>query len=63
MRSNLTDQALDIAFSAVEFNPNSAAAWALILVNPSASQEDRVTAKERILELDPFNKDVVNFNF
>jgi len=63
LRSNLPIQALDIAFSAVKFNPNSAAAWGLILINPAASVEDRIRAKEKILQLDPLNTEISKFSF
>jgi O-antigen ligase len=60
--SGLTQQSLEISRSAVKFNPNSAGLWALILVNPSATNEERLIAKEKILELDPLNTEVRNFN-
>jgi O-antigen ligase len=61
LNSNLPVQALDLARSAVEFNPNSANLWALVLINPSASIEERVKAKAVILKLDPLNKEVINY--
>jgi hypothetical protein len=61
LNSNLPVQALDLARSAVEFNPNSANLWALVLINPSASIEERVKAKAEILKLDPLNKEVINY--
>ena len=54
-------QALDLARSAVEFNPNSAILWALVLMNPSATFDERVKAKAEILKLDPLNKEVINY--
>jgi hypothetical protein len=62
LESGLTQQSLEVSRSAVKFNPNSAGLWALILVNPTAPQEERVLAKEKILELDPLNTEVRNFN-
>jgi O-antigen ligase len=47
-----------LAQRGVEFNSNSVSLWALILANPTASIEDRKAAKSKILELDPFNKEV-----
>jgi hypothetical protein len=59
--SGLTIQALEVARSGVTFNSHSAGLWALILVNPSATFEERNNAKIKILELDPLNKEVRNF--
>jgi O-antigen ligase len=56
--SGLTQQSLEISRSGVKFNPYSPAAWALILVNPNATLEERFQAKNKILEFDPLNKDV-----
>jgi hypothetical protein len=59
--SGLSVPALDLARSAVEFNPNSPALWALLLINPSAPIEERRAAKAKLLILDPLNKEVVNY--
>jgi hypothetical protein len=56
--SGLTQQSLEIARSGVKFNPYSPALWALILVNPNATLEERFEAKDKILEFDPLNKNV-----
>ena len=56
--SGLTQQSLEIARSGVRFNPYSPASWALILVNPNATLEERFEAKDKILEFDPLNKNV-----
>jgi len=59
--SGLSVQALDLAYSAVRFNPNSPALWSLILINPSAPIEQRKNAQTEILKLDPLNKEVINY--
>jgi hypothetical protein len=59
--SGLNQQALEIARSGVKFNPNSPAMWVLIMVNPSASTDERLTAKNEILKLDPLNLEVRNY--
>lgn len=56
--SQLFDQSLDVARSSVKFNPRSVQGWFLILINPRAPLEERVNARNHILKLDPFNKDV-----
>jgi O-antigen ligase len=61
LNSNLPTQALDLARSAVQFNPNSANLWALIVINPAAPIVERVNAKDEILKLDPLNKEVIDY--
>ena len=61
LNSNLPIQALDLARSAVKFNPNSANLWALIVINPTAPIAERVEAKTEILKLDPLNKEVIDY--
>lgn len=61
LSSNLFPQALDVARSAVQFNPNSPNLWALILINPIAPYVERAAAKSEILKLDPLNKEVINY--
>lgn len=62
LRSNLLLEALDLGRSAVKFNPNAPSAWGLILVNTSAPLEERIRAKNEILRLDPFNKELKGFS-
>ena len=62
LESGLPAPSLFLARKGVEFNPNSVSLWALILANPTASIEDRQAAKNKILELDPLNKEVRAFS-
>ena len=59
--SGLSAQALDLARSAVEFNPNSPALWVLILINPAAPITERREAKAKVLILDPLSEEVKNY--
>jgi O-antigen ligase len=59
--SGLIVPALDLARSAVEFNPNSPALWALLLINPNAPIDERRAAREKLLILDPLNEEVLNY--
>jgi hypothetical protein len=61
LNSGLNQQSLELARAGIEFNQNSAGLWALVLVNPIAPMSERLEAKERILELDPLNVEVLNF--
>lgn len=61
LNSGLQIQSLELARSAVDFNSNSPALWALILVNPSAPLSERKEAQRRILKLDPLNNEVRNY--
>jgi O-antigen ligase len=57
----LTQPALDLARSAVKFNPNAPALWALILINESAPISERQAAYEILLKLDPLNEELINY--
>jgi hypothetical protein len=61
LESGLPVQSLFLAQKGVEFNSRSVSLWGLILINKNAANEDRQNAKNKILELDPFNKEVKNF--
>jgi len=61
--SKLYDLSLDVARSATKFNSNHLAGWFLILVNEQSPLEERKFAKLKILELDPFNKEVQQYKF
>ena len=58
LNSGLLDQSLDVARSAVEFNPNAVSAWALILANERAPLTEKIKAQTEILRLDPYNNEV-----
>lgn len=58
LESKLPDQALEVGRSAVNFNPNSAYSWLIILANDKASYLERTKAKAEILRLDPYNKEI-----
>ena len=61
--SKLYDLSLDIGRSAIKFNPDSYLTWILILVNPNATYEERLTAKEKLIEIDPYNKVIRDYKF
>jgi O-antigen ligase len=61
LNSKLTIQALDLARSGIDFNPNHANFWAIILVTPEAPIEERMKAKAKLLELDPLNKELIDY--
>jgi O-antigen ligase len=61
--SGLPIPALDIARSAVAFNPNSAALWSLIVANQTAPLEERKAAYYKLLKLDPLNQEIINYKF
>ena len=63
IKSNLPIPALELARAAVKFNPNAISAWALLIVNSSATLEERKKAKNEILRLDPYNKEVLSLDF
>ena len=63
LRSNLLNESLIVSRRAVEFNPNAVSAWALIFVNPAASDQERIKAKDEILRLDPLNREVFSYKF
>lgn len=62
-KSKLFDLSLDVARSAVEFNPNSVSGWFLIMINETAPIDERKNAREQVLRLDPLGTDVDGFNF
>jgi hypothetical protein len=61
LNSGLQIQSLELARSAVKFNPNSPSLWVLILINSSASLDERKEAQAKILELDPLNNEVKDY--
>jgi hypothetical protein len=58
----LIDDVFEMSGSATKFNPNHVAGWALILINPIATVEERTNAKMEVLRLDPLNKQFKNFH-
>ena len=61
LNSGLNSPALDLARSAVEYNPNSPALWVLILINPVAPVEERRIAKAKLLVLDPLSEELKKY--
>ena len=61
LESGLPGPSLSLARSAVAFNNRAVSLWALILVNPTASFEERENARTQILKLDPLNIEVRDF--
>jgi hypothetical protein len=59
--SGLYDLSLEIGRSAVKFNPNSYQTWILILVNPSATMQERLLAKEQLMKIDPYNRLIAEY--
>ena len=62
-QSGIYDLSLEIARKAVEFNPNNYQTWILLLVNPNATFVERSKAKEELIKIDPFNKNIQNYQF
>jgi len=61
LESGLPVPSLFLAQKGVDFNPHAVSLWSLILINQSATLEERQRAKEKILELDPLNTEVKKF--
>jgi len=61
LESGLPAPALFLAQKGVEFNPRSSNLWGLIMVNPSASLQERMFAKKMILSLDPLNREIKDY--
>ncbi len=61
LNSGLKPQALQLAKDLVDYNPNSAFGWGLIMINDSASNNERKNAKEKLIYLDPQNSSVRNY--
>ena len=60
LESKAYDQSLEVALSAIEFNPNSVSPWAHIILNPLSSLEDKLKAKQELIKLDPSNKSLTD---
>jgi len=61
LTSGLYEQALFVGRSAVEFNPYSSATWLLIVANDKAPLAERIKARQKVLELDPYNIAIKHF--
>ncbi len=59
--AGLNDFALEIAKSAVKFNPNSYQTWILILVNPNATDAERLKARDELVKIDPLNEAIKTY--
>jgi O-antigen ligase len=59
--AGLYDLSLEIGRSAIQFNPNAYQTWILILVNPKASLNERLVAKNNLIKIDPFNQDIKSY--
>jgi O-antigen ligase len=59
--SGESQYSLEVARKAVGFNRKNITAWALIMVNPLATYDERIKAKKIVLKLDPFNKEVPTY--
>jgi hypothetical protein len=55
--------ALEIGRSAVEFNSESYLTWIIILVNPNATIQERMFAKNKLIEIDPYNNAIQEYKF
>jgi len=62
LNSGLQTQALEVSKELVQFNPNSAYGWGLIMINSSATLEERQNAQQRLIYLDPQNLSVKNYS-
>jgi O-antigen ligase len=61
--AGLYDLSLEVGRNAIKFNSSSYQTWILILVNPNATQEERITAKENLIKIDPNNLSIKNYKF
>ena len=52
---------LEVAKNSIVFNSKTVTGYALIMANPLASYQERTNAKNIILTLDPFNKEVPEY--
>jgi hypothetical protein len=62
LNSGLQTQALEVSKELVEFNPNSAYGWGLIMINRSATFAERQNAQQKLIYLDPQNLSVKNYS-
>jgi O-antigen ligase len=63
LKSNLLPQSLEVAKRSTQWNPNAVSGWGLIVVNPTATNEERELARLQVLRLDPLNKEARELKF
>lgn len=61
LQAGFVEQSVDIARSAVEFNPNSFYGWALLLSSNSVAEKNR--AVKELKRLDPYNKLIMELDY
>jgi hypothetical protein len=57
INSKLDDLAYKYAKIGIDFNPQAHDAWRMLYFTPTASLEDKVLAKAKMIELDPLNEE------
>ena len=57
-KSNLLDQAHQVALQSVKFNPDHFESWGILYSLPNASPTEKAEALRNLKRLDPHNPDV-----
>lgn len=60
LESRLYEQSLAVSKSAIIFNPRHVSPWAHIILNPLATYEEKLQAKNMLIKLDPNNKELLD---